>query len=160
MFTGKLPAGARAFKCQIHQIDLSLIRFGTTALACSPNREVAKPLAYPFVGNGKVLACFSGSIIGCQRQYLFFGNVQGWLLKGICRFTGINLTKIRRIREQEYTLKNKCLWFRINSARRTTHIESKWFPLTIRLPFIYYVVIRWFQWLIIQWAYYILMPGE
>ena len=76
MFTGKLPAGTGTFECQVKEIDLRLIGFGSAALAGAPKGNIAIPFAHPFSGNRQILSRFPGCIIGGQCKYLFFGNIQ------------------------------------------------------------------------------------
>jgi hypothetical protein len=52
MFTGKFPAGATAFKSNIHNINLGLIGLFPAALAFTPERKVINSFAYPLAWVG------------------------------------------------------------------------------------------------------------
>jgi len=66
MFAGKFAAGAGAFKSDIADIYLCLVRLAAAALCLAPNGLRIGALAYPFRRVGKFFSRFFGSFVGRQ----------------------------------------------------------------------------------------------
>jgi hypothetical protein len=72
MFTGKFPAGATAFKSDIHYINLGLVGLTSAALAFAPKGLLVDTFAYPFSRISQITTRFFRSFIGREGVYLIF----------------------------------------------------------------------------------------
>ena len=74
MLAGKFAAWAGTFECNVGEINLCLVRFAATALAFPPDGQLIGAFTDPFSHVRQSKPCLFRSFIGCEGQYLIFGQ--------------------------------------------------------------------------------------